>query len=116
GGNSELTNLEIVRKICAVVDRKADSGGPRARLIRHVTDRAGRDLRYAIDSSKILRDLGWSPSITFDQGLASTIDWYFDNRAWWQAIRENRYDGQRMGRKLAPHSRRTTQQDAAAAG
>lgn len=97
GGNSERRNMDVVRAICAEVDRKAPQGAPRDKWIRHVEDRLGHDQRYAIDCSKIQADLGWQPEVSFEEGLAGTIDWYIDNRRWWEQIRERRYAGQRLG-------------------
>ena len=74
-----------------------DAEGARRRLIRFVTDRPGHDLRYAIDSGKIQRELGWRPRETFETGLRKTVQWYLDNRAWWEAIRSGAYRGERLG-------------------
>jgi dTDP-glucose 4,6-dehydratase len=71
--------------------------GSRRDLIEFVTDRPGHDLRYAIDSSKLQRELGWKPSVTFDEGLRRTVAWYLDNDWWWRPLFESRYGGQRLG-------------------
>jgi dTDP-glucose 4,6-dehydratase len=99
GGNSERTNIEVVRAVCALVDELAPplSGGPRTNLITYVTDRPGHDLRYAIDASKIKRELGWEPQETFESGLRKTVEWYLANRAWWERIRSGVYRGERLG-------------------
>jgi dTDP-glucose 4,6-dehydratase len=99
GGNSERTNIEVVRAVCALVDELAPplSGGPRTNLITYVTDRPGHDLRYAIDASKIKRQLGWEPQETFESGLRKTVEWYLANRAWWERIRSGVYRGERLG-------------------
>ena len=97
GGNSELQNIEVVRRICDRLDERAPAAGDRRRLIRHVPDRAGHDARYAVDASRIRRDLGWRPSRSFDRGLAQTVDWYLENTEWWKMIRAQRYDGRRLG-------------------
>jgi len=99
GGNSEQTNLNVVKSICKILDtrRPRQSGASYRDLITFVTDRPGHDRRYAIDASKIKRELGWEPSETFDTGLARTIDWYLDNRWWWGPIRGERYSGERLG-------------------
>lgn len=99
GGNSERTNLSVVESICDILDkRRPRSNGARYRdLITFVTDRPGHDRRYAIDASKIERDLGWRPSETFETGLARTIDWYLDNAWWWEPIRSQKYAGERLG-------------------
>lgn len=99
GGNQERTNLVVVETICDILDERQPlaSGQSRRHLIRFVTDRPGHDRRYAIDSSKIARELGWTPSVTFEEGLARTIDWYLENRGWWSAIRDGSYAGERLG-------------------
>lgn len=84
GGQSERNNLQVVEAICDQLDARDPSSHPRRDLIQFVTDRPGHDARYAIDSSKITRDLGWRPLHNFESGLASTIDWYFSNQAWWE--------------------------------
>ena len=99
GGNAERTNLQVVEAICDALDERAPlPGGPRRALIRFVTDRPGHDRRYAIDASKIERDLGWAPSHSFKAGLGQTIDWYLANDWWWKPLRE-RYAGQRLGKQ-----------------
>jgi len=105
GGNSELSNLTVVRMICDTVDqmRPRPNGESHRGLITFVEDRPGHDRRYAIDASKIDRDLGWRPSETFESGLTRTVRWYLDNEWWWRPIREGRYAGERLG-SLAPAS------------
>ena len=98
GGWNERTNIEVVRAICALVDELApDGSGPRENLITFVADRPGHDLRYAIDASKIARELGWRPRETFESGLRKTVAWYLDNPEWWRRIRSGVYQGQRLG-------------------
>ena len=99
GGNCERSNLSVVEAICDTLDRvKPRSNGARYRdLIAFVADRPGHDRRYAIDASKIERDLGWRPAETFETGLAKTISWYLDNEWWWEPIRSGRYAGERLG-------------------
>ena len=98
GGHNERTNIDVARKICALVDEFApDPKGSRERLITFVGDRPGHDLRYAIDASKIERDLGWRPRETFETGLRKTVAWYLDNKSWWQRIRSGVYRGERLG-------------------
>ena len=98
GGECEKTNLEVVHAICALLDEMApDPAGPRQRQIRFVTDRPGHDARYAIDTSRITRELGWRPRETFESGLAQTVCWYLDNREWWESIRSGTDRGERLG-------------------
>lgn len=99
GGWNERSNIEVVRSICALVDEMApdEKIGPRDKLISFVTDRPGHDLRYAIDASKINRELSWQPRETFETGLRKTVRWYLDNPAWWQRIRSGVYRGERLG-------------------
>jgi dTDP-glucose 4,6-dehydratase len=98
GARQARTNLQVVRAICAHLDRLApDPAGPRERLIRFVTDRPGHDFRYEIDPSRSEAALGWKAPHDFETGLARTIDWYLDHRAWWEHVRAARYAGQRLG-------------------
>jgi dTDP-glucose 4,6-dehydratase len=98
GGNCERTNLHVVQTICDLVDARLPSAqGSRRRLITFVTDRPGHDQRYAIDSSKIRGELGWVPAETFESGLAKTVNWFIDNRSWWQAIIDRGYRAERVG-------------------
>tara|TARA_R110001606_G_scaffold75646_1_gene175161 strand:- start:1389 stop:2432 length:1044 start_codon:yes stop_codon:yes gene_type:complete len=98
GGNSEKTNLEIVRLVCELLDARRPTHAPHDDLITFVADRPGHDLRYAIDASKIGRELGWAPSRDFARGLADTVDWYIANDAWWRPLRETVYAGERLGK------------------
>ena len=99
GGNAERTNLEVVQAICDLVDERlgVPEAGARRRLIEFVTDRPGHDLRYAIDSSKLQAELDWRPTVTFEEGLARTVDWYLANESWWRPIAEGTYAGGRLG-------------------
>ena len=99
GGSAEKRNLEVVQRICDLLDDTLgrQPEGPRRRLIRFVADRPGHDLRYAIDASLIRSELGWRPTRTFDEGLAETVRWYLGNEWWWRPILEGRYDGSRLG-------------------
>ncbi|GAC1574018.1 MAG: dTDP-glucose 4,6-dehydratase [Sphingomicrobium sp.] len=96
GGRNERRNIDVVQKICAVLDERAPDGAPHARLIRFVTDRPGHDARYAIDASKLESELGWKAQETFDTGIEKTVQWYLDNEWWWRPLRD-RYDGERLG-------------------
>ena len=98
GGRNEKKNIEVVETICAILDElRPRAAGPHRDLISFVVDRPGHDLRYAIDCSKIERELGWRPTETFETGLRKTVLWYLENRAWWQAIRDGKYRGERLG-------------------
>ena len=98
GSRNERTNLQVVETICDLLDERSPvPRGPRRRLIKFVTDRPGHDLRYAIDPTKIERDLGWRSAESFESGLARTVDWYLNNRGWWQAILDGGYKVQRLG-------------------
>lgn len=99
GGRSELANIDVVRRICALLDEflPDHSIGRRESLISFVTDRPGHDFRYAIDASKIVSRLGWAPRETFETGLRKTVRWYLDNRAWWERVRSGVYRGERLG-------------------
>ncbi|MBS0518999.1 MAG: dTDP-glucose 4,6-dehydratase [Proteobacteria bacterium] len=99
GGDSEQRNIDVVRAICALLDemRPDAAAGPREKLIEFVTDRPGHDARYAIDASKIKRELGWSPRHTFEQGLRDTVRWYLDNHGWWERVLSGAYRGERLG-------------------
>jgi len=97
GGENEAKNIDIVRKICAILDEKRPADRPYADLITFVTDRPGHDLRYAIDPTRIRTELGWRPSVTLDEGLARTVQWYLDNEPWWRALQTRSGVGQRLG-------------------
>ena len=96
GGHNEVTNLTVVETICSLLDELAPKKTKHRELIRFVQDRPGHDKRYAIDASKIERELGWKPRETFETGLKSTVKWYLENRWWWEAL-QARYAGQRLG-------------------
>ncbi len=98
GGNSECRNIDLVRMICALLDDRRPEGAPHDRLISFVADRPGHDLRYAIDASRIREELGWQPSVTIEEGLARTVDWYLANETWWRALLARDRVGQRLGR------------------
>ncbi len=99
GGRSERTNLDVVKAICTLLDELVPNKtiGRRERLITFVADRPGHDLRYAIDPTRISTELGWQPEETFETGLRKTVEWYLDNRPWWQRIRRSVYGGERLG-------------------
>ena len=98
GGRAERTNLAVVETICDLLDARVPlESGRRRDLITFVADRPGHDRRYAIDPTKIERDLGWRAQETFESGLAKTVDWYLDNQWWWAPIRDGSYCGERLG-------------------
>ena len=97
GGGNERTNLEIVDRICDLVDELRPAAGSRRRLKTFVPDRPGHDRRYAIDASKIRRELGWAPRHTFETGLRETVRWYLEHRDWCEQVQSGRYDRQRLG-------------------
>lgn len=97
GGDNEMSNIELVRQICTIMDRLRPGGAPHARLIEFVTDRPGHDFRYAIDASKIKRELGWTPKVKGFEGLEATVAWYLDNTAWWQDILNRGHSTGRQG-------------------
>ena len=103
GGRAEQTNLEVVQRICATLDRlrpRADGKAYECQ-ITYVTDRPGHDHRYAIDPTKLERELGWAAQVTFDEGIEATTRWYLDNEWWWRPILAGTYSGERLGVKTA---------------
>jgi len=87
GGNNEWTNIDLIRLLCGIMDKKlGNPEGTSAKLIAFVKDRAGHDLRYAIDSSKLQNELDWQPSLQFEEGLEKTVDWYLANDEWLQGV------------------------------
>lgn len=99
GGCNERKNLEVVYELCRLLDELEPTSPhrPHAKLVNFVTDRPGHDHRYAIDASKIERDLGWTPAETFESGLRKTVQWYLDNRGWCERAMAGRYAGERLG-------------------
>jgi dTDP-glucose 4,6-dehydratase len=97
GGDAERRNIDVVRAICALLDERFPDNAPHERLIQFVADRPGHDLRYAIDCAKLSEELGWTPSVGFETGLAATLDWYMANEGWWRRVRASEYDGGRLG-------------------
>ena len=93
GGHNEIKNIDIVNTICSALDelKPRSNGSSYSELITYVTDRPGHDFRYAIDASKINKDLGWSPKETFETGIRKTIQWYLDNEQWWRNIQDGTY-------------------------
>lgn len=98
GGHNEKQNIEVVHTLCDILDdlKPLESGSYKA-LITSVADRPGHDMRYAIDATKISDELGWVPQETFETGLRKTVEWYLNNEAWWQAVLDGSYQGERLG-------------------
>ncbi len=100
GGENERTNLELVQTLCAILDDiRPRTNGTYADQITYVTDRPGHDARYAIDPSRIRVELGWRPSVTVEEGLRKTVQWYLDNEEWWRAVQTRDGVGTRLGVK-----------------
>ena len=97
GGRNERRNIDVVRRICAILDELRPTARPHDSLISYVTDRPGHDLRYAIDAAKLERELGWRAHETFESGIEKTVRWYLDNEWWWRPLRDKVYAGERLG-------------------
>ncbi|MDT0461339.1 GDP-mannose 4,6-dehydratase, partial [Streptomyces sp. DSM 41527] len=97
GGHNEKQNLEVVQTVCTLLDELRPTNGHYADLITFVNDRPGHDRRYAIDSSKIQKELGWKPQESFESGIRKTIEWYLANESWWQRVLDGSYSGERLG-------------------
>ncbi|SET48624.1 dTDP-glucose 4,6-dehydratase [Thorsellia anophelis] len=101
GGHNERKNIDVVRVICSLLEElvpnKPNNIARYEDLITFVKDRPGHDMRYAIDASKIERDLGWVPAETFESGIRKTVQWYLTNQTWWQRVRNGSYAGERLG-------------------
>ncbi len=97
GGDNERTNLELVQTLCRLVDEHLDNGFSHAELITFVSDRPGHDRRYAVNASKLKSELGWSPSISWDEGFKATLDWYLNNEDWWRPLVDGNQFGKRIG-------------------
>jgi dTDP-glucose 4,6-dehydratase len=93
GGFNEWQNIDLIKLLCSLIDQKLNKPeGSSDKLITYVKDRPGHDLRYAIDANKLNKELGWNPTVTFEQGLSKTIDWYLDNEQWMQNIVNGDYE------------------------
>ena len=97
GGENEATNLDLVQMICGILDEKRPANAPYADQITFVTDRPGHDARYAIDPTRMRDELNWRPSVTLEQGLDKTVQWYLDNEDWWRALQNRDGVGARLG-------------------
>lgn len=102
GGRNERRNIDIVRRICDILDRARPGAESRQNLITFVTDRPGHDHRYAIDATKLETELGWRAKENFDTGIEKTVAWYLDNEWWWRPLRDKVYAGERLGLVTAP--------------
>ncbi len=102
GGNAEQRNIDLVTSICRLMDNICPNSdmGPYEELITFVTDRPGHDLRYAIDFSATHNEIGWAPTVSLEEGLRRTIEWYLENKPWWQKIRNRKYQGERLGLRV----------------
>ena len=100
GGRNERTNLEVVKTVCSILDelRPREDKTAYESLITYVKDSPGHDMRYAIDPTKLMDELGWRPQENFDTGIRKTVQWYLANEWWWRPIRDKRYSGERLGR------------------
>lgn len=100
GGENERSNLELVKTLCSILDvKRPKNSGSYADQITFVTDRPGHDARYAIDPSRIRKELGWRPSVTVEEGLEKTVQWYLDNETWWRKLQQRHGVGERLGVK-----------------
>jgi dTDP-glucose 4,6-dehydratase len=92
GGSNEWRNIDLVKLLCKIMDKKLNRpAGTSEKLITFVKDRAGHDMRYAIDSSKLQKELGWKPSLQFEEGLEKTVEWYLDNEKWLNGVTSGDY-------------------------
>ena len=99
GGENEARNIDLVKTICGILDEKRPKNSKYEEQITYVADRAGHDLRYAIDPPRIRNELGWRPSVTVEEGLERTVQWYLDNEEWWRALQNRDGVGMRLGMK-----------------
>jgi dTDP-glucose 4,6-dehydratase len=101
GGDAERENIHVVKTICALLDQRRPraDGAPRESQITYVKDRPGHDRRYAIDASKLHGELGWAPTVSFEQGIAATVDWYLENADWVQRVLDGSYRLERIGQE-----------------
>jgi dTDP-glucose 4,6-dehydratase len=97
GGRNERRNIDVVRRVCAIMDELRPTEAPHDRLISYVADRPGHDHRYAIDATKLETELGWRALETFESGIEKTVRWYLDRRDWWEPLRNKVYGGERLG-------------------
>ena len=98
GGENEVKNIDLVKIICGLLDELRPADKPYADQITYVTDRPGHDMRYAIDPTRIRDELGWRPSVTLEEGLRKTVQWYLDNESWWRTLQDRDGVGERLGK------------------
>jgi dTDP-glucose 4,6-dehydratase len=110
GGRNERTNIEVVRRICAILDRIDPASAPHQKLISYVADRPGHDQRYAIDAGKLETELGWKAQESFDTGIEKTVAWYLANEWWWLPLRKGVYAGERLGLTVTTAAGAATEQ------
>ena len=112
GGENERSNLELVQTLCGILDElQPKASGSYADQITFVTDRPGHDARYAIDPTRIREELGWRPSVTVEEGLRRTVQWYLDNETWWRALQDRHGVGERLGVSAVSDTARQTVSD-----
>ena len=99
GGHNEKKNIEVVKTICQILDEIVPTDTPYQSLISYVTDRPGHDRRYAIDASKIQKELGWKPQESFESGIRKTVQWYLNNQYWCKRVQDGSYQRERLGVK-----------------
>lgn len=97
GGRNERTNIEVINRVCELMDKYRPQNAPHSKLITFVTDRPGHDARYAIDATKLEQELGWKAQENFDTGIEKTVLWYLENEEWWRPLRGGVYSGERLG-------------------
>ncbi|ANL26666.1 dTDP-glucose-4,6-dehydratase 1 [Rhizobium phaseoli] len=97
GGRNERRNIEVVERVCAIMDEIRPGSAPHSKLISYVADRPGHDARYAIDATKLETELGWKALENFDSGIRKTVEWYLENAWWWAPLRSGVYSGERLG-------------------
>lgn len=101
GGHNEKTNLEVVKSLCEILDellpKHPDGIIQYDELITYVADRPGHDIRYAIDATKVENELNWIPEETFETGIRKTVEWYLENKSWWNRVLDGSYQGERLG-------------------
>ena len=100
GGENQLTNISVVKKICTILDKRKPRKNNKSylSLIKYVKDRPAHDQRYSVNINKIRKEVKWKPKINFNHGIEKTVDWYLANKSWWKSILKNSYSGERLGK------------------